>query len=148
MKASEIMTPDPEVVTRNETVRCAAEIMRDLDVGFVPVVKDRADNHLEGVITDRDITVRHVAEGHREECKVGDHMTRGRLDSVHPDTDVHEVTRLMRRDQVRRVPVIERDNRVVGIVAQADIAVEEGPREPEEVEETLEEVSKPGRPRR
>lgn len=147
MKAREIMTRDPQVVTADDPVSRAAEIMRDIDVGIVPVVDDRSSMRLRGVITDRDIAVRHVAERHQQDCRVGDHMTGGRLDTVDPDADAHEVTERMRRDQVRRIPVVEGD-RLVGIIAQADVAVGLGPREPQEVEQTLEQISKPASPER
>lgn len=148
MKARDIMTQNPEVVTSKDTVTQAARVMRDMDVGIVPVVEDRSKMDIKGVITDRDIAVRHVAEGHEQQCSVSDHMSSDHLDSVTPDSDVHDVMRLMKRDQVRRVPVVEDGNRVVGIIAQADLAVEEGPREPEEVEETIEKISEPGHPKR
>lgn len=148
MKAKDLMTSNPEVVTPEDTVTRAAQMMRDTNVGIIPVVGDRKNMRLEGLITDRDITMRHVAEGHQGECMVRDHMTKERLDTVHPDADAHEVTNLMKRDQVRRVPVVEDGQRLVGIIAQADVAVKEGPEEPEDVEETLEKISEPGHPER
>lgn len=148
MKAKDLMTSNPEVVTPEDTVTRAAQMMRDTNVGIIPVVGDRKNMRLEGLITDRDIAMRHVAEGHQGECMVRDHMTKDRLDTVHPDADAHEVTNLMKRDQVRRVPVVEDGQRLVGIIAQADVAVKEGPEEPEDVEETLEKISEPGHPER
>src|SRR5690606_40577155 len=78
-------------------------------------------------ITDRDITVRHVAERHEQECRVGDHMTDGDIRTVTPDTDVEEVARIMEREQVRRIPVVEDGDRLVGIIDQADLAREVAP---------------------
>lgn len=148
MKAREIMTPDPDIVTPDESIARAAQLMRDLDVGIIPVVDDRSGMHLQGVITDRDIAVRHVAEGHQAECLVGDHMTADRLDCVEPDADADQVMEAMRRDQVRRIPVVEDGDRLVGIIAQADLAVEEGPQQPKEVAKTLERISEPAEPER
>lgn len=148
MKAREIMTSNPDVVTPDEPVARAAQLMRDLNVGIIPVVDDRSGMHLQGLITDRDIAVRHVAEGHEGECRVSDHMSSDRLDCVEPDADVDLVMKAMQRDQVRRIPVVEEGDRLVGIIAQADIAVEEGPEKPEAVEKTLERISEPGRPQR
>ena len=122
MKARDIMTSNVECVTREDNLTRAAEIMRDNDVGAVPVVDDRKSMRLVGVITDRDITVRHVAGDNSDQCRVGDHMS-GNLHSVRPDDDVDRVLETMKTHQVRRVPVVEGD-RIVGIIAQADIATE------------------------
>jgi CBS domain-containing protein len=144
MKAREIMTPNPECVTRDDTISRAAEIMRELDVGFVPVV-DRASMRLEGVITDRDITIRHVADRHPDSCTVGDHMTSSGIRTVTPEDDVKDVMEAMKQDQVRRIPVVD-GQRLVGVIAQADIATERvGDRK---VGDTVEKISEPGRPRR
>jgi CBS domain-containing protein len=123
MKARELMTSNPECVTREDTVTRAAEIMRDVDVGIVPVVEDRASMRLVGLITDRDITVRHVAGDNDRNCRVGDHMTTGRLFTVSPDDDAKAVLERMKTEQVRRIPVTEGE-RLVGIIAQADIATD------------------------
>jgi CBS domain-containing protein len=121
MKARELMTPNPECVTRDEHLTRAAEIMRDVDVGIVPVVDDRNSMRLVGLITDRDIAIRHVAGDNDRDCRVGDHMTSGRLFTVSPDDDANEVLDRMKTEQVRRLPVTD-GARLVGIIAQADIA--------------------------
>jgi CBS domain-containing protein len=141
MLAREIMTPNPRVVTTDEPLAHAAAIMRDLDVGIVPVVNDRVKLRLEGVITDRDIAVRCVAAQHGTHCRVRDHMTADRLDTVRPDAPLADVIELMERDRVRRIVVVGQDERVVGIIAQADLAVRLGAKEPLKVEEVLERVS-------
>lgn len=144
MKAREIMTSDVECVTRQDSLTRAAQIMRDSDIGAVPVVEDRNSMRLVGVITDRDIAVRHVAGDNSAECSVGDHMTSGRLHTVRPDDDVDDVMRAMKSEQVRRIPVTEGD-RIVGIIAQADIATEgKGDRKTGDV---VEKISEPGRRR-
>lgn len=148
MNAREIMTPHPEAVTPSDSVQRAAEIMHDLDVGFVPIVNDRTSMQLKGVITDRDITVRHVAAGHPRECTVREHMTAERIATVAPDASLDEVLDAMKRAQVRRIPVVERDGRLVGVIAQADIAVKEAPSHPEHVAETVEKISEPAKPQR
>lgn len=146
MKAREIMTRNPECVTRDDSITRAAQIMRDLDVGFVPVVNDSSSMRLQGVITDRDIAIRHVADNHGDSCKVGDHMTSGEIRSVAPDDDVDDVLKAMQREQVRRIPVLEGDQRLVGVIAQADIATENlGSKK---VSETVGKISEPGEPRR
>ena len=77
-----------------------------------------------------------------------DEMTSGRIDTVRPDTDEEEVLRLMERDQVRRLPVVDENDRLVGIIAQADIATRLGRDKPEEVEKLVEKISEPGQPNR
>jgi CBS domain-containing protein len=142
MNARELMTPNPQVMTGNEPVSHAARIMRDFDVGLVPVVDDRAHLHLRGVITDRDIAIRCVAERHAFDRAVEDFMTVDHLMTVGPDADVHEVMHVMEDGRVRRLLVVE-NGRVAGIIAQADLALKEGPREPLKVEHVLERISAP-----
>lgn len=142
MKAREIMTKNPEVITGSDSVSRAAQMMRDGDYGAIPVVNDREGMRLQGVITDRDIAVRCVAEGHDGNCAVGDHMSRDNLQTARPDEDVDEVMSRMKSAQVRRVPVVENE-RIVGIIAQADLATEY--RDDAAVEETVEKISEPSR---
>jgi CBS domain-containing protein len=146
MKAREIMTGAPMTVTPGDTVRRAADVMRELNVGAVPVVEDRVTNMLRGIITDRDITVRCTAEAHASTCLVKDHMTAMPLQTIHPDEDVARVIEKMERGQVRRLPVITPDGVLVGIIAQADLATKVGPTQPRQVEELLERVSAPSVP--
>ena len=148
MKTRDIMTAHPEVVTPSDLLQRAAEIMRDRDVGFVPIVDNRRTMKLRGVITDRDIVTRHVAAGHPRECKVNEHMTSDRIETVGPDTDFEQVLEVMKRAQVRRIPVVETDGRVVGVVAQADVAVREGHERPGQVAEMVERISEPAHPQR
>ena len=141
MKAREIMTDSPQCVTRHDSLAEAARIMRSADTGFVPVVEDRKSMRLSGVITDRDIAIRHVADNHPNECSVGDHMSAG-VRTVQPDDDVNDVMKLMKSEQVRRVPVVEND-RLVGVIAQADLATQDvGDRK---VGDTVEKISEPSR---
>lgn len=148
MKARELMTRDPEFVTENDTIQRAAQLMRDLDVGLIPVVDDADSRNLRGVITDRDIAIRHVADGHTDgDCRVGDEMTHDMLYTVTPEDDTSTVMTRMRDGQVRRVPVVEND-RVVGIIAQADLAVDSPASDAEEVERTIERISEPAKPTR
>jgi CBS domain-containing protein len=141
MKAREIMSSNPDYVTGDDTVQSAARIMRDRDIGLVPVVDDRSNMRLRGVITDRDIAVRHVAAGDHEDCRVGDHMSEGHVHTVRPDDDLRQVMELMKREQVRRVPVCEEGDRLVGIIAQADIADRAG--DDRETGRVVAEISEP-----
>ena len=118
------MTADPRSSGASASVVEAARLMREQHIGSLPVTED---DRLVGMITDRDITTRVVAESAvPETTSVGDVYSRD-LVSVEPNSDLDEALRLMARHQVRRLPVVEND-RLVGIVAQADIALKESER--------------------
>jgi CBS domain-containing protein len=142
MKARDIMSSNVEAVTREDSLTRAAQLMKQGDFGAVPVVEDQGSMRLVGVITDRDITVRHVAGDNADDCKVGDHMTEGRLFTCSPDDDVDTVMRTMKSQQVRRVPVVEGE-RLVGMIAQADIATEDV--DDAKTGEVVEKISEPRR---
>ena len=146
MLAREIMTTDPECVRAGDTIEHAAEVMRDISVGLVPVVDGADKPRLIGVVTDRDIVMRHVAEGHGNGCKVEEAMTRDGLVTASPDDDVDDVMRRMRKAQVRRVPIVEDGGLLLGIVSQADLALQA--KDDREVERTVEAISRPARPQR
>ncbi len=149
-RAAEIMTENPHVVTPDASIGDVAMKMRDLDVGIIPVVDDMEGRRLRGVITDRDITIRGVAMGMGADARVADCMTEG-VRAVNKNDSIQDVMWVMRREQVRRVPVTDREGRLVGIIAQADLAVDyaadDDIRETE-VGETLERISEPARPDR
>jgi CBS domain-containing protein len=142
MKARDIMTADPETVTSSDSIQTAARIMRDSDVGIVPVVDDEDSRRLRGVITDRDIAVRCIAEGRDGNCRVSDLMS-GDLVTARPDDDVSKVMDRMKAEQVRRIPVVDDNDRLVGIIAQADLALD-GPSD-KAVGDVVEKISEPGR---
>jgi CBS domain-containing protein len=149
MRIAEIMTEEPEVVTADSTLADAARKMRDLNVGIIPVVESEDSRRLKGVITDRDIAIRAVAEGKdAKSTKVADCMTT-ELETCNKNDSVGDVLRVMQREQVRRVPIIDREGRLVGIVAQADVAVDylnADPGRKRDVARTLRSVSEPGEP--
>jgi CBS domain-containing protein len=118
------MRPDPAVLTQDEPVSRAAEIMRDLGVSLVPVVDDPSSMCLIGVITDHDIAVRCVASDHGGSCIVAEHMTADHLRTVRTGADVGDVIALMERHEVRCVPVISDDNRLAGTITRADLPAE------------------------
>ncbi|MBA2412516.1 MAG: CBS domain-containing protein [Burkholderiaceae bacterium] len=132
---AEIMTTDVEVVRPEETLRDAARAMADLDVGSLPVCDGKK---LIGMITDRDITVRAVAEGKSSDTPVSEVMTDEVVWCSESDS-VDEVLQKMSEAQVRRIPVVDEDRQLVGIVALGDIALEED----DDVDETLRDISMP-----
>lgn len=145
-RVRDVMTPNPEAVGPETTLVEAAQRLKDLDVGILPVV-DR-DGRLVGVVTDRDIVVRAVAAGLDPGATPVRQILSQDLGTVHPDDSVEAVLRIMRERQVRRVPVVEADGRLVGIVSQADLLVDLEGRAQGEVARTLEEVSRPAEPQR
>ncbi|MHB1298984.1 MAG: CBS domain-containing protein [Gemmatimonadaceae bacterium] len=141
--ARDIMTDDLALITADDTVPSAAALMRTRGVGMLPVVDDLQARHFVGAITDRDIVVRHVAVGHGPTARVHEHMSREPLVTVAPTSTVDEVADAMMRFQVRRVPVVD-GGKVVGIIAQADLALKVGPEDPGLVEGVTEAISRPG----
>ena len=123
MQLKEIMSRDVEVVRPDSTIQEAAEKMRALDVGPLPVCDG---NRLVGMITDRDITVRATAEGAEPfSTRVGDVMTAETVFAFEDD-DIEQAAQMMRDKQVRRLAVLNRDKQLVGIVALGDLAVDTG----------------------
>jgi CBS domain-containing protein len=115
----DIMTPNPRSVESSASVVEAARIMRDEDVGIVPIVEGE---RLVGTVTDRDIAIRVVAEGRNPESTTVGEIASRELVTIDPQQDLDEALRLMAKNQVRRLPVVEEDGKLVGVVAQADIA--------------------------
>ncbi len=141
MKVRELMTKNVESVTSDTDMVMIARKMKDLNVGSLPIVEN---DRLVGIITDRDITIRVVAEGKNPQTEtVGAHLT-PRPTTVTPDTDAAEAARLMAREQIRRLPVVEND-RLVGFLAIGDLAVEM--ERDRVVGDTLEKISEPSQPR-
>ena len=144
MQARDLMTSNPTVTTPDDSIPRAAELMRTLDVGMLPVVDDLRTRRLVGVITDRDIVVRCLADHGTAQCQVRDHMSSHPLVVVHEDTPLADIGRQMEEFQVRRLPVVKPDLRVVGIVTQADLAVRIGANDPALIEEIIQRISTPG----
>jgi CBS domain-containing protein len=131
------MTNDVSALAPTTTIAQVAQQMRHLNVGSIPLVED---DRLVGVITDRDIVLRVVADGldpHLEQADL--HMTRDPL-TVTPDASAEQAERIMAREQIRRLPVVE-DGRLVGYLALGDLALQN--KDPS-VGNTLEQISEPG----
>ena len=135
MRCSEIMTKNVRVATHDMPLREVAAMMRDGDMGAVPVV---VGGKLVGIVTDRDIVIRAVAEGKGAESPIGKAMTT-ELFTVAPDDFAFEAIRLMGDKQVRRIPVVDSNGALAGIIAMADVALEM--EDEREIAETLEEIS-------
>jgi len=142
LKISEVMTRDIEFIHESDTIADTARKMKELNVGVIPVFDE---NRLVGVITDRDITIRGVAEGlDPDSTKVGQIMTKDVI-SCTEDDDVSEAIKMMQVNKIRRLIVRDDQNKVVGIIALGDLAVNLSECL---VGEALRDVSEPARPRR
>ncbi|MEP6982855.1 MAG: CBS domain-containing protein [Sphingomicrobium sp.] len=137
MKISEVMTRDVQTVRPDQTVREAASFMLNADAGAIPVTEGE---RLVGMITDRDIAVRGVAEGHGPDTPVRDLMTND-IVAARLDDDTDDVAARMSEAQVRRLPVIDDQEKLCGIVSLADLS-QQG--EGEAAEQALQGVSQPG----
>lgn len=134
-RCREIMTRQVKTATREMTLREVAQLMRDGDMGAMPVVEN---NKLVGIVTDRDIVVRGLAEGRDAATPIGEVMT-SEVFAVGENDFVFEAIRLMGDRQVRRVPITNEAGELAGIIAMADVALET--EDEREIAETLEEIS-------
>ena len=120
-KIRDVMTPNPRTIEPSTTVQEAAKLMRDEDVGPIPIVENGS---VSGIVTDRDIVLNVVAEGVDPTSTPVSQIASRDLITIDPEQTLDEALRLMGQHQVRRLPVCEEDGRLVGIIAQADIALQ------------------------
>ena len=137
MKVCDAMSRDVQVASPKQSIRDAAKMMAKIDAGVLPVGED---DRLVGVITDRDITIRAVAEGKSPTTKVGDVMSHEVL-YCFDDQDLDDIAQNMAEMKVRRLPVVNRDKRLVGIISLGDLARREDSRT---AGQTISEISEPG----
>ncbi len=138
MKVREAMTRDVRLVKPDQPIREAAKLMGELDIGALPVEEN---DRLVGMITDRDIAVRAVAVGRGADTPIRDVMS-GEIKYCYEDQTVDEVTQNMGELRIRRLPVLNRDKRLVGILSLGDLAIDETARD--EAGEALGGISRPG----
>jgi CBS domain-containing protein len=119
----EIMTVNPRTVNVDDTVKDAAGVMRDSDIGDVIVI---GDGQVTGIVTDRDIAVRAVAEGRDAESTSVSEICSAGIQAIEPNSSVDDALRMMREEDIRRLPVVK-NGRPVGIVSLGDLAVEREP---------------------
>jgi CBS domain-containing protein len=135
-KIRDVMTKNPCAIDADKPVAYAAKMMRDEDVGLAPIIEGQK---LVGTLTDRDIATRVVAEGKDPQSTTVREVATRRVVTIDPDQDLDEALRLMAQNQVRRLPVVEEDGKLAGVVAQADVARHASDRQTGEV---VEEISK------
>lgn len=126
MICSEIMTRNPECCLPSDTVMTAAQLMKSEDVGPIPIVADKDGKKLRGIVTDRDLTVKVIAEARDPNTTRLEDVMSGDVVSCNENDDVEEVLKLMKDNQVRRIPVVGKNDQLLGIIAQADVATRLG----------------------
>ena len=141
MQAQDIMSRNPSCVTPETPLVEAARLMKDENIGVVPVVDTTDSKRLVGVLTDRDIAVRAVAEGRDGTTTSVGHIMTSDVRTSTPDASVNDVMELMGREQVRRIPIVDDRGMLVGIIAQADIVIEA--KDNRKAEKTVEQISQP-----
>jgi len=145
MKISDLMSKQPRVVSPDTPVSEAARLMAEEDVGLVPVVERvggaETRGRLVGVVTDRDIAIRNVAEGRSSDAPVSEIMSGGVVTCA-PTDSIDVAMELMGREQVRRIPIVDERGSLVGMLAQADLARHASAEQ--KVEQTIAEISSPG----
>jgi CBS domain-containing protein len=142
MQLNQVMTREVEVMRPGSTIREAAQRMKDLDVGMFPVCDGE---RLVGAITDRDIAIRATADGRDAETTVDEVMTK-QIDYCFEDQETEEAVDLMNANQIRRLPILNRDKRLVGIVSLGDLATRA--EDPILSAEALQGISEPCKPAR
>ncbi len=145
MKASEIMTPSPRTCTPQSSVQDVARLMQEADTGVIPVVESEGSQRLVGLVTDRDLALRVLAQGRGADARVSEAMS-AEVAGVRPDDSVKEVRRLMEERQVRRIPVCDEQGRCLGIISQADLALDDDVSD-KQVGKTVEAISQPSQVR-
>jgi CBS domain-containing protein len=135
MKVNQCMTPDVATVSPDDTIERAAQVMGSIDAGVLPVSNGE---RLVGMITDRDIAIRGIGEGSGPSARVGDVMSQ-EVCYCYDDADTDEVLQNMSQIQVRRMPVVNRDKRLVGIISLGDLDREE----PDKAGEALQGITRP-----
>lgn len=141
--ARDLMTENPAVCTPETTARDAARLMEENDCGSLPVVETRDTMKLTGIVTDRDLALRILGRGQNPDTRISEAMTRN-VAAVRRDDNLDEVERLMGEQQVRRIPVVDENGRILGIIAQADLAREQGVVGSKDFGRVLEKISEPG----
>ena len=138
-KCSEVMTKNPTVCVPSDTVADVAQIMKKENVGPVPIVGDRQSRKLVGMVTDRDLAIKVVAERRDAEATTVEEVMSRRVVTCRSEDDLQEALEAMSKNQLRRIPVVDDNGGIVGIIAQADVATRA--HEPAKTAEVVEKIS-------
>jgi len=126
MLCREIMTPNPEYVRPSDPVMKAAQLMKSEDVGPIPIVDDKDGKRLAGIVTDRDLAIKVVAEARDPRTTLVKDVMTDDVVTCKENEDVNQALKLMQENQVRRIPVVDQSDHLLGIIAQADVATRLG----------------------
>ena len=138
-KCNEVMTKDPVCCLPNDSVVTAAELMKSENIGSIPVIENEQSQKLVGIVTDRDLALKIVAAAlDAKSTKVETVMT-DKVVTCHADDDLQKALDAMAEHQLRRIPVVDNNNKIVGIIAQADVATRAD--QPEKTAEVVKEIS-------
>jgi CBS domain-containing protein len=138
-KCNEVMTKDPVCCLPNDMVAKAAKLMKSENIGSIPVIENEQTKKLIGIVTDRDLTLKIVAEGRdAKSTNVEAVMTR-KVVTCRAEDDLQKALDAMSEHQLRRIPVVDNTNKIVGIIAQADVATRVN--QPEKTAEMVKEIS-------
>lgn len=138
-KCSDVMTRDPVCCLPSDTAEKVARLMKTNDIGPVPIVDDLNSKRLVGIVTDRDLALKVVGECRDPRSTRVESLETRDVVVCHPDDDIKEVLETMAKHRLRRIPVVDENGRILGIVAQADVAEKA---EAKAVGETVREISK------
>ena len=121
-KCSEVMTMNPACCLPNNTVLQLAQMMKDKDIGPVPIIENEQTRRLVGIVTDRDLALKVVAEGRDARTTTAAEVMTRKVVTCHAEDDLQKALEAMSEHQLRRIPVVDNDFRIIGIIAQADVA--------------------------
>ncbi|MBP6180049.1 MAG: CBS domain-containing protein, partial [Anaerolineales bacterium] len=121
-KCHEVMTKDPVCCLPNDSALKAAELMKSGNIGSIPVIENEEGKKLIGIVTDRDLTLKIVAQGLDSKTRKIETLMSRNIVTCHPDDDLQKALDIMAEHQLRRLPVVDENGRIRGIIAQADIA--------------------------
>jgi CBS domain-containing protein len=140
MKVREVMTPNPVCCVQTDTAQKVARLLRDSDIGSVPVLQDQQSRKLIGMITDRDLCCSVIADGLDPKSTTIANLITPNPVTCRDGENLDKCERAMQEHRIRRIPVVDGDGRCIGMVSQADLALKE---KPEKVSKIVAEISKP-----
>lgn len=141
-KCHEVMTKDPVCCLPNDSALKAAELMKSGNIGSIPVIENEEGKKLIGIVTDRDLTLKIVAQGLDSKTRKIETLMSRNIVTCHPDDNLQKALDIMAEHQLRRLPVVDENGRIRGIIAQADIATRSD--QPNKTAELVKEISQSG----
>ena len=138
-KCNEVMTKDPVCCLPNDSVAKAAELMQSENIGSIPVIENRQSQKLVGIVTDRDLALKIVAEGRDPQTTKVETVMTHNVVTCRAEDDLQKALDAMAGHQLRRIPIVDNDNKILGIIAQADVATRAN--QPEKTAEMVMEIS-------